>query len=119
MAPSPPRRVAFVATMGSRHGEDAFGRAQTFLRSAGVRVDAARLVRGARRLPDVVRAELATGVDLLIVGGGDGAVNCAVAALVERRGAGWHRYVRRSVHTPGAKRARSRCQAADNAGDHP
>jgi diacylglycerol kinase (ATP) len=75
-----------IVNAGSRRGRKEAGPARRQLQAAGVRPVATYALHNPARLPEVVRAALARGCDLLIVGGGDGSVS-AIVDIVAKHGA--------------------------------
>ena len=77
-----PKRAALVVNARSRKGRDLFSQAEEKLRARGVELIAARAVRDPRKLRDTVREMLDLGAPMVIVGGGDGTLSCAVDDFV-------------------------------------
>ncbi|WP_367890726.1 diacylglycerol/lipid kinase family protein [Sphingomonas morindae] len=75
-------RAALIVNARSRKGRAQFRHACTLLRAAGVDLAEAYAVRKPEQLPDRVRAAVARGIGLVIVGGGDGTMSSAVDLLV-------------------------------------
>jgi diacylglycerol kinase (ATP) len=77
--------VAVVVNTGSRTGAAALTRLEAQLLRVGVETLDVRPVRAGDDLPGVLADAVASGPDLLVVGGGDGTVGCAAAALAHTR----------------------------------
>lgn len=82
MAQTPPRRAALIVNGKSRKGRAAFREACSLLKAQGFTLDSAIAVRDPRKLDDAVKQAVASGVPLVIVGGGDGSISAAVDHLV-------------------------------------
>ena len=72
------RRAVLVVNTRSRHGARAYSEAKGLLAEAGIALDAAYPVRDAKRLPEIVREEIAKGRKFIIIGGGDGSISSVV-----------------------------------------
>ena len=68
----------------SRKGRALFRRAVFRLREAGIRLTAAHAIRDPKQLIPTVKAAVREGAPMVIVGGGDGSLSCAVDELVDR-----------------------------------
>lgn len=77
-----PKQAALVVNARSRKGRDLFFQAEEKLEASGVEIIAARAVRDPRKLRDHVREVLDLGAPMVIVGGGDGTLSCAVDDFV-------------------------------------
>ncbi len=75
-------RAVLIVNTGARQGRQRVGEARRLLQAAGVTVHASYAPRKPARLPEIVRAALAGGCDLIILGGGDGSVSAVVGELV-------------------------------------
>src|ERR671917_942739 len=75
------RRAALVVNTRSRVGEPAFGLALDHLIAYGIPMGTVYPMRDPARLADTVRKALLEGHDLVILGGGDGAVSTVVDLL--------------------------------------
>ncbi len=73
--------AALIVNTGSRHGRQQARQARQLLRAAGIAPRAVYGVRNPARLPEITRAALAKGCNLIILGGGDGSVSAVVAEL--------------------------------------
>ena len=77
-----PRRAALVVNAKSRKGQDLFKEVCDKLAAAGVEITCAHAVEDPADLPDRVRQVVAEGAQMVIVGGGDGSLSCAVDHVV-------------------------------------
>jgi diacylglycerol kinase family enzyme len=77
-----PREAALIVNAHSRSGRDLFESAQDKLQAAGVTLTATHAVTDPKDLEETVRAEVASGVAMVIIGGGDGTLSGAVDAVV-------------------------------------
>lgn len=77
-----PKQAALVVNARSRKGRDLFFQAEEKLEARGIEIIAARAVRDPRKLRDHVREVLDLGAPMVIVGGGDGTLSCAVDDFV-------------------------------------
>jgi YegS/Rv2252/BmrU family lipid kinase len=77
-----PKQAALVVNARSRKGRDLFFQAEEKLEARGVEIIAARAVRDPKKLRDHVREVLDLGAPMVIVGGGDGTLSCAVDDFV-------------------------------------
>lgn len=86
MAPSAPaaRRAVLVVNTKSRKGRHLFKDAKRLLGERGVTLDGAYSVRNPERLPEIVRDAVASGHELVIVGGGDGTISSVVDHLAHK-----------------------------------
>jgi YegS/Rv2252/BmrU family lipid kinase len=84
-APKPvPRQAVLIVNAHSRRGRDLFRQAVEKLRGAGVELTASYAVRNPRKLVPMVREAVRGGAPMVIVGGGDGSLSCAVDEMVGR-----------------------------------
>lgn len=79
-----PREAVLVVNAHSRKGRALFRKAAFALREAGIRLTAAHGLTDPARLIPTVKAAVAEGAPMVIVGGGDGSLSCAVDELVGR-----------------------------------
>jgi YegS/Rv2252/BmrU family lipid kinase len=77
-----PRTAALIVNTKSRRGQAAYRDACRLLREAGIELSVTKAVKNPRKLPDEVRKVVATGVPMVIVGGGDGSISSSVDHLV-------------------------------------
>ena len=77
-----PNSAVLIVNARSRNGEAMFNEAREKLEAAGIRLTEAHAVRDPAKLRDTVRAAVQSGVPMVIVGGGDGSLSCAVAEVV-------------------------------------
>src|SRR5688572_1473698 len=80
-----PKQAALVVNARSRKGRDLFFQAEEKLEASGIEIIAARAVRDPRKLRDHVREVLDMGAPMVIVGGGDGTLSCAVDDFVSHK----------------------------------
>lgn len=73
-----------IVNAHSRKGEDLFEQAREKLVQAGIELIAAHAVKDPSLLDDTVRQAVRDGAPMVIVGGGDGSLSCAVDDLVDR-----------------------------------
>ncbi|QJU57481.1 YegS/Rv2252/BmrU family lipid kinase [Sphingomonas sp. AP4-R1] len=85
MVTKPPRQAALIVNGKSRKGREAFRDACRLLKDAGVELVSAKAVRDPRRLDGEVRAAVASGVPMVIVGGGDGSISGSVDHVVAEK----------------------------------
>jgi len=84
-APRPlPRSAVLIVNARSRKGEQLFRDAKAKLEAAGVDLIAAHALRDPSTLNATVRAAVRAGAPMVIVGGGDGSLSCAVDDVVGR-----------------------------------
>ncbi|HEY8554571.1 MAG TPA: YegS/Rv2252/BmrU family lipid kinase [Burkholderiales bacterium] len=76
--------AALVVNTRSRRGRRLYARALELLQRGGVRLDHRHPLRDPRRLRESVRAAIAQGAQLVILGGGDGSVSAVVNELAHR-----------------------------------
>ena len=82
MKRSLPRSAVLLVNAKSRTGQDAFRQARKLLREAGITLTASKAVKNPAKLPGEVKKAVAAGAEMVIVGGGDGSLSCAVDHLV-------------------------------------
>jgi len=81
-AATPPRTAILIVNAQSRQGRKQFETACTKLREAGVELIDTIAVDKPGTLPDIVAEAMTNAPPMLIVGGGDGTLSCAVDVLV-------------------------------------
>ncbi len=74
-------RAVLVVNAASRSGRQAFDEACRRLRDGGVDLADSRAVEDPEQIPAVVEALVADGADLVVLGGGDGTVNCIASVI--------------------------------------
>ncbi len=79
------QRAALIVNTGSRTGAHAYEQARDRLTELGVPLADTFPVTDGARLPETVHAAVNDGCDLVVLGGGDGTVSCAVDELVAKR----------------------------------
>ena len=79
-----PREAVLIINARSRKGRDLFRRAVARLKAAGIKLIAAHAIRDPRQLNPAVKKAVREGAPMVIVGGGDGSLSCAVDELVDR-----------------------------------
>jgi YegS/Rv2252/BmrU family lipid kinase len=79
-----PRTATLIVNAKSRKGRALFRQACAKLRAAGITLESAHAVRKPALLPGHVKDAVASGVAMVIVGGGDGSISCAVDHIVGR-----------------------------------
>ncbi len=77
-----PRQAALIVNAKSRKGQEAFQQACRLLHEGGVELTVQRAVQNPETLPDEVQKAVATGVPMVIVGGGDGSVSSSIDHFV-------------------------------------
>lgn len=77
-----PREAALIVNAHSRRGERLFRDAKAKLESAGVKLTAAHAVKNPKQLNNIVAKEIANGVPMVIVGGGDGSMSGTIDEFV-------------------------------------
>jgi YegS/Rv2252/BmrU family lipid kinase len=78
----PPRSAALFVNAKSRKGQEAFEEACRLLAAAGIDLVRSKAIKDPSKLPGEVEQAVKAGVAMVIVGGGDGSISCAVDALV-------------------------------------
>ena len=79
-----PSEAVLIVNAHSRKGRALFRRAVFRLRESGIRLTAAHAVRDPKDLIPTVKDAVRSGAPMVIVGGGDGSLSCAVDELVDR-----------------------------------
>ncbi|MDP8994531.1 MAG: diacylglycerol kinase, partial [Pseudomonadota bacterium] len=79
-----PREAVLIVNAHSRRGQALFREAQAKLAEAGIRLIEAHAVSDPAELVPAVKAAVRGGAPMVIVGGGDGSLSCAVDELVDR-----------------------------------
>lgn len=77
-----PAKAALVVNAKSRKGRQLFREACRLLTEAGVELISAEAIRKPAKLPGRVREAIDSGAPMVIVGGGDGSLSCAVDHFV-------------------------------------
>ena len=77
-----PRSAALFVNARSRTGQEAFEEACRLLGAAGIDLVRSKAIKDPAKLPGEVDKAVQAGVAMVIVGGGDGSISCAVDALV-------------------------------------
>jgi len=77
-----PREAALIVNAASRKGQDLFEIACQKLKAAGVTLREAHAVKDPDAMDETMRAAVASGVPMVIVGGGDGSLSGVVGQLV-------------------------------------
>ncbi len=78
-----PREAVLIVNAHSRKGQDLFNEAKELIEAAGIRLMSAHPLDDPSKLRDTVRDAVASGAPMIIVGGGDGSLSCAVDEVVE------------------------------------
>ena len=78
-----PKEAILVVNAQSRRGRALFRRATVELRQAGVKLISAHAIRDPSQLIPTVKKAVASGAPMVIIGGGDGSLSCAVDELVD------------------------------------
>ena len=79
-----PQEAVLVVNAHSRKGRALFRQAVFRLREAGIRLTSAHAIRDPKQLVPTVKEAVRSGAPMVIVGGGDGSLSCAVDELVDR-----------------------------------
>ena len=77
-----PKSATLIVNAQSRRGRDDFDRAKALLAARGITLDGAHALDDPDRLEPIVKAAVAAGSPMVIVGGGDGSLASAVDHLV-------------------------------------
>ncbi len=80
-----PRTAVLIVNTQSRRGREAFEQARTELRAAGLELTATHALDDPDDLQPTVKAAVAEGAEMIIVGGGDGSLSSSVDFLVGTR----------------------------------
>ncbi|MDB5688692.1 MAG: putative diacylglycerol kinase [Sphingomonas bacterium] len=80
-----PRSAVLIINARSRKGRAMFREATRKLEAAGITLIARHALRDPKQLVPTVRQAVADGAPMVIVGGGDGSLSCAVDELVRER----------------------------------
>jgi YegS/Rv2252/BmrU family lipid kinase len=80
-----PRSAVLIVNARSRKGRKLYREAARKLRAAGMTLIATHALRDPKQLQPLVRQAVADGAPMVIVGGGDGSLSCAVDHLVRER----------------------------------
>jgi YegS/Rv2252/BmrU family lipid kinase len=80
-----PREAVLIVNAHSRRGAELFRDARAKLEMAGIRLIAAHGVKDPSKLDDRVREAVADGAPMVIIGGGDGSLSCAVDFVVDKQ----------------------------------
>lgn len=78
-----PREAVLIVNAHSRRGQALFDEARAKLEMAGVRLIAAHPIHDPSKIDDMVRQAVRDDAPMVIVGGGDGSLSCAVDDLVD------------------------------------
>ena len=78
-----PRKAVLIVNAHSRKGAKLFRRARARLTAAGIDLIAAHAIKDPPRLKDAVIEAVKNGAPMVIVGGGDGSLSCAVDHMLE------------------------------------
>lgn len=85
-SPEPvPKEAVLIVNAHSRRGRELLREAHTKLQEAGIRLIATHAVRRPEKLIPTVQKAVRDGAPMIIVGGGDGSLSCAVDEVVDRR----------------------------------
>lgn len=85
MSSSPvPKKAVLIVNAHSRRGQGLFRDSVEKLRAAGIELIAAHAIRDPGKLVPTVKQAVRDGAPMVIVGGGDGSLSCAVDELVDR-----------------------------------
>ncbi|MBA3677170.1 MAG: diacylglycerol kinase [Sphingosinicella sp.] len=79
-----PREAVLIVNAHSRKGMALFHEASAKLEMQGIRLIAAHALQNPSKLPQTVRQAVRDGAPMVIIGGGDGSLSCAVDDLVDR-----------------------------------
>lgn len=77
-----PKSATLIVNAQSRRGRDAFDQAKSLIEAQGIVLDAAHALDNPKKLQPTVRAAVASGAKMVIVGGGDGSLSSSVDLLV-------------------------------------
>ena len=76
------KRGVLIINTKSRQGEEWFAQAKQHLTTMGVELAEAIALEDPKRLPDIIKAQIAKGEKLIVLGGGDGSFSGAVDFFV-------------------------------------
>ncbi|MDQ3140032.1 MAG: diacylglycerol kinase [Pseudomonadota bacterium] len=79
-----PREAVLIVNAHSRRGQALFDEAKAKLEMSGIALIAAHALHDPAKLPETIRQAVRDGAPMVIVGGGDGSLSCAVDDLVDR-----------------------------------
>lgn len=79
-----PREAVLIVNAHSRKGQALFREASAKLEMHGIKLIAAHALHDPSKLPQTVRKAVRDGAPMVIIGGGDGSLSCAVDDLVDR-----------------------------------
>lgn len=79
-----PKQAVLIVNARSRKGRALFRRSAVLLREAGIELIATHAIRDPRKLTPTVKEAVRRGAPMVIVGGGDGSLSCAVEELADR-----------------------------------
>src|SRR5918993_2673195 len=79
-----PKEAVLIVNAHSRRGQALFDEASAKLELSGIKLIAAHALRDPSKLPQTVRDAVRADAPMIIVGGGDGSLSCAVDDLVDR-----------------------------------
>ena len=77
-----PKNAVLIVNAQSRRGRDVFEQAKSLIEAAGITLDAAHALDNPKKLQPTVKAAVAAGAKMVIVGGGDGSLSSSVDFLV-------------------------------------
>ncbi|UVO53411.1 diacylglycerol kinase family protein [Sphingomonas sp. SUN039] len=77
-----PRSATLIVNAQSRRGRDLFDQAKSLIEARGITLDAAHALDKPDRLVPTVKAAVAGGTKMVVIGGGDGTLSSAVDLLV-------------------------------------
>lgn len=79
-----PREAVLIVNAHSRRGRALFREARLKLEEAGIRLNEAHAVGNSKNFVPTIKEAVRRGAPMVIVGGGDGSLSCAVDEVVER-----------------------------------
>ena len=79
-----PRQAVLIVNAHSRRGRDLYCAAVAKLGEAGIELIASHAIRNPKKLVPTVKQAVRDGAPMVIVGGGDGSLSCAVDEMVDR-----------------------------------
>jgi diacylglycerol kinase family enzyme len=77
-----PKSATLIVNAQSRRGRDAFEEAKSRIEAQGIKLEAAHALDNPKKLQPTVKAAVAGGSKMIIVGGGDGSLSSSVDLLV-------------------------------------